>query len=188
MESSPLSISRPRDAEIILDCISDGVITIDLNKRVTFLNHAMRQLLGYDEDITGKFLACDVLVQSNICTTKECVLERALGGERVSNYEASVKRRDGCLIPVSINTDFLRDEEGRLIGLIEVIRDISIKRELTAKTVEVSELRQRLDDQTKFENIVGRNRHIQEIFSRLPAIAASKTSVLITGKVERVRN
>ena len=100
------SLSRPHDAEIILDCISDGVITIDLQKRVTFLNQAMRTLLGYEEDLEGNLLACDVLVQSNICTSQECVLERALCGERVSNYEALVRRRDGRLVPVSINTDF----------------------------------------------------------------------------------
>jgi PAS domain S-box-containing protein len=182
MSDSVASFSRPHDAEIILDCISDGVITIDLQKRVTFLNRAMRTLLGYDEDLTGNLLACDVLVQSNICSSQECVLERALCGERVSNYEALVRCRDGRFVPVSINTDFLRNEEGQLIGLIEVIRDISLSQELTAKVTEVNELKHRLGEQTKFENMIGRSQRMQEIFSKLPAIAASKTSVLITGE------
>ncbi len=182
MEFPKLSISRPGDAEIILDCISDGVITIDLNKRVTFLNGAMKQLLGFDQDLAGNLLACDVLVQSNICTTRECVLERAFCGERVSNYEASIKRRDGRLIPVSVNTDFLRDDQGRLIGLVEVIRDISLSRELTEKAAEVNELKDRLGEQVRFENIVGRSRPMKEIFSRVQAISASKASVLIFGE------
>ena len=42
------AISRSRGAEAILDCISDGVITIDLDKRVTFLNRAMQTMLGYE--------------------------------------------------------------------------------------------------------------------------------------------
>ncbi len=182
MSDSVVSWSRPRDAEIILDCISDGVITIDLQKRVTFLNRAMRALLGFEGDLPGNLLACDVLVQSNICSSQECALERALCGERVSNFEAMVRRRDGGLIPVSINTDFLCNEEGRLIGLIEVIRDISLSQELTARVTEVNELRHRLGEQTKFENMVGRSQRMQEIFSKLPAIASSKTSVLITGE------
>ncbi len=182
MSDSEASWSRPRDAEIILDCISDGVITIDLQKRVTFLNRAMRTLLGYEEELTGNLLACDVLVQSNICSSQECVMERAFCGERVSNYEALIRRRDGRLVPVSINTDFLHNEEGRLIGLIEVIRDISLSQELTAKVTEVNELKHRLGEQTKFENMVGRCQRMQDIFSRLPAIAFSKTSVLITGE------
>ena len=100
------SISRSRGAEAILDCISDGVITIDLDKRVTFLNRAMQTMLGYEVPDSGMLLACDVLVQSNICSSQDCVLERALRGERVSNFEAIVRRRDGIQMPVSINTDF----------------------------------------------------------------------------------
>ncbi|MDX1411457.1 MAG: sigma 54-interacting transcriptional regulator, partial [Nitrospirales bacterium] len=141
-----------------------------------------RALLGFEGELPDNLLACDVLVQSNICSSQECALERALCGERVSNFEAMIRRRDGGLIPVSINTDFLCNEEGRLIGLIEVIRDISISQELTAKVTEVNELKHRLGEQMKFENMVGRSQRMQDIFSRLPAIASSKTSVLITGE------
>ncbi len=176
------AISRSSGAEAILDCISDGVITIDLQKRVTFLNRAMQAMLGYEVPDSGMLLACDVLIQSNICSSQDCVLERALRGERVSNFEALVRRRDGKQIPVSINTDFLLDQEGKLIGLIEVIRDISLVRELCEKTAEVSELKHRLGEQSHFDNIVGRSPQMENIFAKLPAIAASKSSVLITGE------
>jgi len=176
------SISRSTGAETILDCISDGVITIDLDKRVTFLNRAMQTMLGYDVPDSGMLLACDVLIQSNICSSQNCVLERALRGERVSNFEAIVRRRDGIQMPVSINTDFLLDKEGKLIGLIEVIRDISLVRELCAKTAEVSELKHRLGEQVQFDHIVGRSPLMQNIFAKLPAIAASKSTVLVTGE------
>ncbi len=181
---SPLRPQQPgqRNAEAILDCISDGVITIDLGKRVTFINRAMQRMLGYEEALPGEMLACDVLVQSNICSTHACVLERALKGELVSNVEAFIRRRDGQLIPTSINTDFLRDEQGRLMGLVEVIRDMSISKELSAKAAELEALRQRLGDQVRFENIVGRCRRMREIFSLLPPVANTKTSVLITGE------
>ena len=182
MATDPRAHAQRNPAEAILDCISDGVITIDLNKRVTFINRAMRDMLGYTDPIPSNLLACDVLVQSTICGTQACVLEQALQGERVSNCEAFVRRQDGRLIPTSINTDFLRDDQGRLIGLIEVIRDISIPKELTAKAAEVTALRQRLGEQTKFENMVARSCRMREIFSLLPAVANSKTSVLITGE------
>ena len=64
-------------------------------------------MLGYDVPDSGMLLACDVLIQSNICSSQDCVLERALRGERVSNFEAIVRRRDGIQMPVSIQYGFL---------------------------------------------------------------------------------
>ncbi len=182
MDLPLISLSHFRDAEIILDCISDGVMTIDLEKRVTFLNRAMRTLLGFTGELPSQFFVCDVLVQSTICDTNDCVLERAIRGERVSHLETSIRRQDGQIIPVSINTDFLKDQDGQLIGLVEVIRDISSSRQLSAKLVEVSELKHRLADQVNFDNMVGECRGMREIFTKLPAIAASDTSTLITGE------
>ncbi|MCA9474047.1 MAG: sigma 54-interacting transcriptional regulator [Nitrospirales bacterium] len=176
------SLSRLRDAEIILDCIADGVMTIDLQKRVTFLNRAMKNLLGFRGELSEQVLACDVLVQSEICSSQDCVLERALRGERVDNFETFVKRHDGRLIPVSVNTDFLRDEGGQLMGLIEVIRDMSSTRELSQVIVEVNELKNRLEDQVNAHNMIGESRIMREIFAKLPAMAASSAATLITGE------
>ena len=180
--------SRPRDAEIILDCISDGVITIDLQKRVTFLNRAMRALLGFEGELPGNLLACDVLVQSNICSSQECALERALCGERVSNFEAMVRRRDGSLIPVSINTDFLCNEEGRLIGLIEVIRDISLSQELTAKVTEVNELKHRLGEQTNLRTWLDEANACKKFFQGFLPLLPQKHPSSLPEKAGQVKN
>lgn len=183
-QSEDCSYSPLRNAEIILDCISDGVITIDLSKNVTFMNQAMRRLLGLgnQQQVGEQRMACDMLVRGNICGSQDCMLERALCGERVANYETWVRHRSGRLIPVSINTDFLFDEAGRLIGLVEVIRDMSLSHELTAKTTEVGELRSRLSEHMEFGNLIGRSPRMQALFARLPAIAMSKASVLISGE------
>lgn len=174
--------SRAQGAETILDCISDGVMTIDLQKRITFANRALQRMLGYEEGVKEQLVACDVLVQSSICSSQECVFERALQGDRVTQFEAMVRRRDGVLIPVNISTDFLLDQAGRMVGLVEVIRDMSWARQLCQKTAEVSELRHCLGEQTIGDHIVGRSPKLQEILSKLPTIAASKASVLITGE------
>lgn len=176
------SNSRAHGAETILDCISDGVMTIDLQKRVTFANRALRRMLGYEESFKEPLVACDVLVQSSICSSQDCVFERALQGDRVSQFDAMVRRRDGALIPVMISTDLLLDQDGNMVGLVEVIRDMSWARQLCQKTAEVSELRHCLGVPTIGEHIVGRSQALQDILTKLPTIAASKSSVLITGE------
>ncbi|MDR4495035.1 MAG: sigma-54 interaction domain-containing protein [Nitrospirales bacterium] len=176
------SNSRAQGAETILDCISDGVMTIDLHKRITFANRALQRMLGYEEGVKEQLVACDVLVQSSICSSQDCVFERALQGDRVTQFEAMVRRRDGVLIPVNISTDFLLDQDGKMVGLVEVIRDMSWARQLCQKTAEVSELRHCLGEQTIGNHIVGRSPKLQEILGKLPTIAASKASILITGE------
>ena len=69
----------------------------------------MQTMLGYEVSDSGTLLACDVLVQSNICSSQDCALERALRGERVSNFEAMVRRRDG-------NTDAREYQYRLLVG------------------------------------------------------------------------
>ncbi|RMH37780.1 MAG: PAS domain S-box protein [Nitrospirae bacterium] len=174
--------SAPRHTEIILDCIGDGVMTIDLQRQVTFMNRALRRLLGYEHQVPDRQLSCDKLVRGTICQGQDCMLQRALCGERVMNYEAWVRHRTGRLIPVSITTDLLYDHEGRLIGLVEVLRDLSLSKELTAKAAEVGELKFRLEEQTRCGNMIGRSPRMQDLFARLPLIAMSKASVLLTGE------
>src|SRR3990172_2629418 len=100
---------------IILNCISDGVLTIDLNGRINYVNKAMQELLGYPESaLIGK--RCENFVRSNICATEDCILRRTLARkEKLSNYESFVENKDGRRIPVNINTDLLFDSTGNLI-------------------------------------------------------------------------
>jgi PAS domain S-box-containing protein len=158
---------------IILNCISDGVLTIDLNGRVQYVNKAMRDLLGYEENEPILGLDCDALVRSRICHSADCILRRTLEKrEKVSNFETTLKSRSGKTVSVNINTDFLRDDEGNLIGIVEVFRDISI----------IKALQEKLEDKYHFGNIVAKNHRMKEILQVLPMVAASKSTVLIEGE------
>ncbi|OGW14129.1 MAG: hypothetical protein A3G93_03740 [Nitrospinae bacterium RIFCSPLOWO2_12_FULL_45_22] len=157
---------------IILNCISDGVLTIDLNGRITYVNKAMQELLGYPEKaLIGK--RCEKFVLSNICATDDCILCRTLEKkETISNFESFITNNEEHRIPVNINTDLLYDDEGNLIGIIEVFRDIS----------QIKELKERLTDLYQFDNIVTKDRRMKEILAILPSVAQSKSTVLIEGE------
>jgi PAS domain S-box-containing protein len=163
---------KQSDADIILNCITDGVITIDLKQRVRYINKAAREMLGYsEEDLLGK--TCDTLFQCNICHSMDCILKRTLNTkEAVSNFEAVIKNTTGKPIPVNINTALLKDNDENLVGIVEVFRDISL----------IKELQERLDLKYSFENIVGKNKRMEDIFALLPSIAHSKSTVLIEGE------
>lgn len=157
---------------IILNCISDGVLTIDLEGRIQYVNKAMQELLGHSESaLIGN--RCEKFVQSNICASEDCILRRSLEKkEKVSNFETYVINREGRRVPVNINTDLLYDDAGNIIGIVEVFRDIS----------QIKELKDRLTDVYHFDNIVTRDRRMKEILSILPSVAQSKSTVLIQGE------
>ena len=123
------------DEAVLLDCIGDGVVTIGLDMKIRYMNRAMRELLGYEEgELVGQPLSCHLLVQGTICSTQDCILERAVRNrEKVRNFETVIQNKDGRKVPVSLNTDLLRDEHGNLVGIVETYRDLSQINELKAK-------------------------------------------------------
>jgi hypothetical protein len=74
-------------------------------------------------------------------------------------------------IPISVSTALLRDENGRVVGGVETFQDISA----------IKELRKALRRQHSFEDIVSKNPGMFKIFSLLPQVAESGSTVLIEG-------
>ena len=165
------TITRKIDTDVILNSITDGVITIGTDMRIEYLNKAAIELLGYsEEEVIGQ--NCSRLMRSDICTTS-CILKRTMDtGEPISNFEAIIKDKSGRPISVSINTALLRDKDGRIIGGVEIFRDLSKIKELTEK----------LEGKYSFQNIIGKNHRMQEIYDLLHPVAQSKSTVLIEGE------
>jgi len=165
------------DEAVLLDCIGDGVVTIGLDMRIRYMNRAMRELLGYEEgELVGQPLSCHLLVQGTICSTQDCILERAVRNrEKVRNFETVIQNKDGRKVPVSLNTDLLRDEHGNLVGIVETYRDLSQINELKAK------LERQRGNETRGP-LVARSKALQSILDLLPQVANSKATVLIEGE------
>ncbi len=172
-----LITDRRCEEAIVLECIGDGVVTIDLDMRIRYMNRAMRELLGYDEhELLGQPLSCHFFVQGSICSTQDCILERAIRNrEKVRNYETVIQNKEGRKIPVSLNTDLLWDEAGNLIGIVETYRDLSQLNELKAKL-------ERQANPGARGPLIGRSKALQRILDVLPQVANSKATVLIEGE------
>jgi len=165
------------DEAILLDCIGDGVVTISLDMKIRYMNRAMRELLGYDEgEPLEQLPSCHLLVQGSICSTQDCILERAIRNrEKVRNFETVIQNKDGRKIPVSLNTDLLKDEVGNLVGIVETYRDLS----------QINELKAKLEQQTGSRArgpLVARSKTLQRILDLLPQVANAKATVLIEGE------
>ncbi len=156
---------------LILDSIADGVFTVDRNWRITSFNRAAEEITGWPrEDAMGK--SCSDIFHSSICGKNCAIAESLYKGAPVANRSITIRNSSGAKIPISISAAPLTDHEGNIIGGVETFRD------LTAITT----LRQQLSQKYTFDAIISKSTSMQRLFSILPDIARSPSTVLILGE------
>ncbi len=155
----------------ILDSISDGVFTVDLEWRVTSFNRAAEEITGIPRQAAIGRLCAEVF-KANLCEGR-CPLRATLeSGQPRINQPAFVVDFDGRRIPVSVSTALLKDEQGNVIGGAETFRDLSL----------VEQLRKELQGRHRMGDLVSRAQPMRRIFEVIPAISSSMATVLIQGE------
>ena len=154
----------------ILDSISDGVFTIDMDMHITTFNSAAEAITGIPrKEAIGR--ECFEVLRANVCETG-CLLSQTIKTQKpMTNIPLYIMRADNKQIPISVNTSLLKDRSGRVIGGVESFRDLSV----------VQKLRKALEERHSFEDIVSKNERMNSLFSILPQIAESSSTVLIQG-------
>lgn len=155
---------------IILDSIADGVFTVDMNWKITSFNKAAENITGIKKkEAIGR--QCSKVFRANVCENG-CILRHTIKTEKpVVNMPVHIIRADNKSIPISVNTTLLRNDEGRVIGGVETFRDLS----------DVNKLRRVILKQQSFDDIVSKNSKMVKLFSLLPQIAKSHSTVLLEG-------
>lgn len=163
--------SLDRHYQIILDSIADGVFTVNLDWEITSFNTAAEVITGISrQEAMGR--PCFEVLRANVCETG-CVLRHTMETENpIVNMPVHIIRADKKSIPISVNTTLLKNEAGQIIGGVETFRDLTV----------VNKLRRALLKQQSFEDIVSKNGEMVKLFSMLPQIAESSSTVLIQGK------
>ncbi|MFP4087133.1 MAG: sigma-54 interaction domain-containing protein [Desulfobacteraceae bacterium] len=163
--------SLDRHYQIILDSIADGVFTVNLDWEITSFNTAAEVITGiFRQEAMGR--PCFEVLRANVCETG-CVLRHTMETENpIVNMPVHIIRADKKSIPISVNTTLLKNEAGQIIGGVETFRDLTV----------VNKLRRALLKQQSFEDIVSKNGEMVKLFSMLPQIAESNSTVLIQGK------
>lgn len=164
------SFYSKEDTDTILDCIADGVFTVDKEWRMTTFNRAAERITGVEQaDALGR--RCKDVLRADLCESG-CVLQRTMeSGEPVINHPVHIIDAQGHRKSITISTALLKDTNGRIIGGVETFRDMTL----------VEQLRRELRKEYTFEDIISRNHVLQEYFKILPQIAESDCTVLIEG-------
>lgn len=159
------------EVRMILDSIMDGVFTVDEDFIITSFNKAAEEITGVPrQEALGK--PCCEVFRAEICES-ECALKQTVRtGKSVVNRPVYILRSDGIRVPISISTAMLKEPGGRLRGGVETFRDLSL----------VEALRKEVERSYEFEDMISRSQVMKEIFSILPDVAISDSTILIEGE------
>jgi len=97
----------------------------------------------------------------------------------IENKECVFKTKDGREVAVLKNARILRNAQGEIIGGIENITDISSLKKIKE---EITDLQFRLKKVYSFENIVGKNPKMINLYELIIKAANSNASILIQGE------
>lgn len=158
------------DDRSILESISDGVFTVDLGFRITYLNRSAEEMIRIRrEDAIGR-LCCDVF-HSSLCEGA-CALRKTLEEQKpVIDLSCFIINNRGQRLPVSISTAVLRNGKGEIVGGAETFRNLS----------DIEALK-KIAQPGRLGDFVSHSVSMQKLFSRLEAVAQTASTVLITGE------
>jgi PAS domain S-box-containing protein len=163
----------PRPEELyplILNSISEGVFTVDAEFRITSFNAEAEAITGFSrEQALGH--KCYEVLRASICQ-RGCAIRKSLEtGEPQRNVRVTVLNPEMEAIPICVSSAVLRDGQGRMIGGVEIFRDVS----------EIEALRSELSGRRVFGDMIGASPAMREIFRLIPDVAPTDASVLIEG-------
>jgi len=155
--------------ELILESVHEGVFTVDDQFRITAFNAAAERITGtMRRRALGR--KCYDVFRTSICQG-ECAMKRTLRtGEPVRDVRIDLLDANMRTVPVRISTAVLK-RNGRLIGGVEVLRDVS----------DVETLRGELDEKRPFSGIIGSSPPMQAVLRVLPDLAEATAPVLLEG-------
>jgi len=155
---------------VILNSIADGVFTTDNDGKITFMNKAAEEITGFsNKEAIGHY--CFDVFRADICQSR-CALKETLKTKKeIINLPATILKKGGQKVPISISTAVLKNERGKIIGGVETFRDLSV----------IEELKKELFEKYTLGDIISKNYLIHNLFNILPNIAESDSTVLIQG-------
>lgn len=122
----------------LLDNLTEGVYFVDRNRKITYWNKGAEQLSGRKQnEIMGSSCADNILVHTDdkgkqLCT-QGCPLAATMEDGQFRMASVYMLHKDGSRLPVHIRVNPIYNDQGEIVGGVEVFSDNSLTVRLQAK-------------------------------------------------------
>jgi len=157
---------RERRFQVVLDSVSDGILSVNEEGELTTINRVARKMLGLDErQLAGRNLRDLELPDTSLLSCLE--------GRSYQNVKRSLvrgRRRFQYLA----SAELIRDSKQRIVGAVEVLRDLRDLREAASAVAG--------EPQVTFDDMVGQSPALRRAIDFAEKIAATDGIVSIRGE------
>ncbi|KJS89066.1 two-component system sensor histidine kinase AtoS [Desulfosporosinus sp. BICA1-9] len=122
--------------EIIMQSMADGIITVDVEGRITALNDAAFTITGLSKDSLGEKLIN--FFGYNI-SFSDPLLETLNKGKIFIGYQVELSRPDGAAVLISVSTSPLKNGTD-ILGAVVVFKDLTERKKLEERVSKISHL------------------------------------------------
>jgi PAS domain S-box-containing protein len=147
---------------------------IDRDLRVLFQNEAVQRLYGVK---VGE--ACYKAYRGRLEPCENCIILDVIKDGKPRRMLRDIRLPDGNILWMEVFSGPFRDGEGKIIGAVEAVRDVTEQIRLSEECVT---LRREIERQAQFSNIVTQSKRMKAIFRLIERVASTMSSVLITGE------
>jgi diguanylate cyclase (GGDEF)-like protein/PAS domain S-box-containing protein len=117
-----------QERSAIVESTPDGVLTIGLDGTILTWNRGAQELYGYGpEEIIGKNMS---LLDTDAGEERISSMTMIAMGETVRDFEIVRRRRDGSLVHVSLTGSPIYGDDGTVVGVASIGRDITDRKRL----------------------------------------------------------
>ena len=183
------SVRLLQNFHLILDSIDEGIQVVDRNGVTVFYNRAAANLDNLKpEEVVGRHV---LEVFPSLCRETSTLLQVLKAGQPVSNREQTFMNYKGDTI-TTVNSTLPVTVGGRLIGAVEVSRDITLIQEMAHRIVDLQmELFAKREGRRDigsdrahytFEDIIGESECMLDLKRKAARAAGSISAVLVHGE------
>jgi sigma-B regulation protein RsbU (phosphoserine phosphatase) len=114
--------------EVVLNNVSDGITVIDKDLKIQYQNQVLKQIYG--SSMIGRH--CFKAYRGRKEPCEDCKIIDVLKDGRQRRIIRDVPMPNGDVVLVELNSAAIKDEEGNIIGAVEVARDVTEQKKAQA--------------------------------------------------------